>query len=103
MEFRQFEKILQLALFVIDDEAETKSKVDIQLPVDEVTKVFKRLQDARVQAVEKFLEDEKTLNDVKAWSNQATERMRRITEYKQQIEEKLESLINEERETAERR
>ena len=66
-------------------------------------KVFKRLQDARVQAVEKFLEDEKTLNDVKAWSNQATERMRRITEYKQQIEEKLESLINEERETAERR
>ena len=101
MESQEFEKILQLALFTIDDEAETKSKVDIQLRVDQVTKVFKRLQDARVQAVEKFLEDEKTLNDVKAWSNQGTERMRRVTEYRQQIEEKLESVINEERETAE--
>ena len=69
--------------------------------MDQVTKVFKRLQDARVQAVEKFLEDEKTLNDVKAWSNQGTKRMRRVTEYRQQIEEKLESVINEERETAE--
>ena len=69
--------------------------------MDQVTKVFKRLQDARVQAVEKFLEDEKTLNDVKAWSNQGTERMRRVTEYRQQIEEKLESVVNEERETAE--
>ena len=103
MESQEFEKILQLALFTIDDEAETKSKVDIQLRVDQVTKVFKRLQDARVQAVEKFLEDEKTLNNVKAWSNQATERMRRVTEYRQQIEVKLESVINEERETAERR
>ena len=71
--------------------------------MDQVTKVFKRLQYARVQAVEKFLEDEKSLNVVKAWSNQATERMRRVTEYRQQIEEKLESVINEERETAERR
>ena len=96
MESQEFEKILQLALFVIDDEAETKSKVDIQFRVDQVTKVFKRLQDVRVQAVEKFLEDEKTLNDVKASSNQATERMRRVTEYRQQVEEKLESVINEE-------
>ena len=64
--------------------AETKSKVDIELRVDQVTNVFKWLQDARVQAVEKFLESEKTLNDVKAWSNQTTERMRRVTEYRQQ-------------------
>ena len=82
--------------------AETKSKVDTELRVDQVTNVFKRLQDARVQAVEKFLENEKTLNDVKAWSNQATERMRRVTEYRQQIEEKLESVINEVTETASR-
>ena len=68
MESQEFEKILQLALFVIDDEAETKSKADIQLGVDQVTEVFKRLQDAKVQAVEKFLEDEKTLINVKAWS-----------------------------------
>ena len=52
---QEFEKILQLALFVIDDEAETTSKRDIQLRVDQVAKVFKRLQDARVQAVEKFI------------------------------------------------
>ena len=99
MESQEFKKILQLALFVIDDDAEAKSKADIQLHVDQATKVFKRLQDARVQAVEKFLEDEKSVHDVKAWSNQATERMRRVTEYRQQIEEKLESVINEERET----
>ena len=99
MESQEFKKILQLALFVIDDDAEAKSKADIQLHVDQVTKVFKRLQDARVQAVEKFLEDEKSVHDVKAWSNQATERMRRVTEYRQQIKEKLESVINEERET----
>ena len=99
MESQEFKKILQLALFVIDDDAEAKSKADIQLHVDQVTKVFKRLQDARVQAVEKFLEDEKSVHDVKAWSNQATERMRRVTEYRQKIEEKLESVINEERET----
>ena len=103
MESQEFKKILQLALFVIDDDAEAKSKADIQLRVDQVTKVFKQLQDARVQAVEKFLEDEKSVHDVKAWSNQATERMRRVTEYRQQIEEKLESVINEERETAEQR
>ena len=77
--------------------AKTKSKVDIELRVDQITNVFKRLQDARVQAVEKFLENEKTLNDVQAWSNQATERIRRATEYRQQIEEKLESVIIEER------
>ena len=77
--------------------AKTKSKVDIQLRVDQITNVFKRLQDARVQAVEKFLGNEKTLNDVQAWSNQATERMRRATEYRQQTEEKLESVISEER------
>ena len=77
--------------------AKTKSKVDIELRVDQITNVFKRLQDARVQAVEKFLENEKTLNDVQAWSNQATERMRRATEYRQQTEEKLESVISEER------
>ena len=41
MESQEFEKILQLALFVIDDEAETKSKADIQLGVDQVTEVFK--------------------------------------------------------------
>ena len=83
MESQEFEKILQLALFVIDDEDEAKSKVDMQLRVDQVTKVFKWLQDAKVQAVEKFLEDEKSLNDVKTWSNQETERMRRVTEYRQ--------------------
>ena len=66
MESQEFEKILQLALFVTDDEAETKSKADIQLGVDQVTEVFKRLQDVKVQAVEKFLEDEKTLINVKA-------------------------------------
>ena len=103
MESQEFEKILQLALFVIDNEAEAKAKADMQLHVNQVTKVFKRLQDTRVQAVEKFLEDENTLNDMKAWSNQATEKMRRITKYRQQIEEKLESVITEERETAERR
>ena len=92
MESQEFEEILQLTLFVIDDEAETKSKVDIH--VDQITKVFKRLQDASVQAVEKFLEDGKTLNDVKAWSNQVTERMRRVTEYRLQIEEKLKSVIS---------
>ena len=75
MESQEFEKMLQLKLFVVDDETETKSKADIQLRVDQVIKVFKRLQDARVQEVEKFLEDEKTLNDLKAWSNQATERI----------------------------
>ena len=79
MESQKFKKILQLALFVIDDDAEAKSKADIQLRVDQVTKVFKRLQDARVQVVEKFLEDEKSVHDVKAWSNQATERMRKVT------------------------
>ena len=67
--------MLQLKLFVVDDETETKSKADIQLRVDQVIKVFKRLQDPRVQEVEKFLEDEKTLNYLNAWSNQATERM----------------------------
>ena len=103
MESQEFEKVLQLALFVIYDEVETKSKADIQLRVDQVTNVFKRLQDARVQAVKKLLQDEKTLNAVKTWSNQATERMRRVTEYRQQVEEKLESVINEERETAEQR
>ena len=71
--------------------------------MDQVTNVFKRIQDAKVQAVKKLLQDEKTLNAVKTWSNQATERMRRVTEYRQQVEEKLESVINEERETAERR
>ena len=34
-----------------------------------------------------------SLNDVKAWSIQATEIMRRVAEYRQQIEEKLESVI----------
>ena len=53
--------------------------------------------------MKKLLQDEKTLKAVKTWSNQATERMRRVTEYRQQVEEKLESVINEERETAERR
>ena len=38
----------------------------------------------------------KTLNDF----NQATERMRRVTEYRHQVEEKLELVINEEKETA---
>ena len=33
MESQEFEKILQLALFVIDDEAETKAKADMQLHV----------------------------------------------------------------------
>ena len=80
MESEEFEKILQLALFVINDEAKAKLKADIQLRVDQVTRVFKRLQDARVQAIEKFLGDEKSLNDVKAWSNQATERTERVTE-----------------------
>ena len=98
MESQEFEEILQLTLFVIDDEAETKSKVDIH--DDQITKVFKRLQDASVQAVEKFLEDGKTLNDVKAWSNQVTERMRRVTEYRLQIEEKLKSVISQDGETA---
>ena len=40
---------------------------------------------------------------MKAWSIQATEIMRRVAEYRQQIQEKLEPVINEERETAERR
>ena len=75
MESQEFEKMLQLKLFVVDDETETKSKADIQLRVDQVIKVFKRLQDPRVQEVEKFLEDEKILNYLNAWSNQATERM----------------------------
>ena len=80
MESEEFEKILQLALFVINDEADAKLKADIQLRVDQVARVFKRLQDAREQAIEKFLGDEKSLNDVKAWSNQATEIMERVTE-----------------------
>ena len=75
MESQEFEKMLQLKLFVVDDETETKSKADIQLRVDQVIKVFKQLQDPRVQEVEKFLEDEKILNYLNAWSNQATERM----------------------------
>ena len=75
MESQEFEKMLRLKLFVVDDETETKSKADIQLRVDQVIKVFKRLQDPRVQEVEKFLEDEKILNYLNAWSNQATERM----------------------------
>ena len=75
MESQEFEKMLQLKLFVVDDETETKSKADMQLRVDQVIKVFKRLQDPRVQEVEKFLEDEKILNYLNAWSNQATERM----------------------------
>ena len=75
MESQEFEKMLQLKLFVVDDETETKSKADIQLRVDQVIKVFKRLQDPRVQEMEKFLEDEKILNYLNAWSNQATERM----------------------------
>ena len=75
MESQEFKKMLQLKLFVVDDETETKSKADIQLRVDQVIKVFKRLQDPRVQEVEKFLEDEKILNYLNAWSNQATERM----------------------------
>lgn len=58
---------------------------DMQLRVDQVTKVFMRLQNARMQAVGKFLEDEKTLHDVKARSNQANEKMRRVTQYRQQI------------------
>ena len=49
MESQEFEKMLQLKLFVVDDETETKSKADIQLRVDQVIKVFKRLQDPRVQ------------------------------------------------------
>ena len=80
MESEEFEKILQLALFVINDEADAKLKADIQLRVDQVARVFKRLQDAREQAIEKFLGDEKSLNDVKAWSNEVTERMERVTE-----------------------
>ena len=36
-----------------------KSKADIQLRVVQVTKVFKRLQDARVQAAKKYVEDKK--------------------------------------------
>ena len=62
-----------------------KPKADLQLRVDQVTKVFMRLQNARMQAVGKFLEDEKTLHDVKARSNQANETMRRVTQYRQQI------------------
>ena len=62
-----------------------KPKADMQLRVDQVTKVFMRLQNARMQAVGKFLEDEKTLHDVKARSNQANEKMRRVTQYRQQI------------------
>ena len=62
-----------------------KPKADLQLRVDQVTKVFMRLQNARMQAVGKFLEDEKTLHDVKARSNQANEKMRRVTQYRQQI------------------
>ena len=80
MESEEFEKIQQLALFVINDEADAKLKADIQLRVDQVARVFKRLQDAREQAIEKFLGDEKSLNDVKAWSNEATKRMERVTE-----------------------
>ena len=38
----------------------------------------------------------KTLNDF----NQVSERMRQVTEYRHQVEEKLESVINEEKETA---
>ena len=34
METQEFEKILQLALFVIDDAAEMKSKADIHLGMD---------------------------------------------------------------------
>ena len=34
METQEFEKILQLALFAIDNAAEMKSKADIQLGVD---------------------------------------------------------------------
>ena len=66
MESQEFEKIPQFAIFVIDDEAETKSKAGIQLGVGQVTKVFKRLLDANVQAVDKLLEDEKTLISMKA-------------------------------------
>ena len=33
MESQEFEKILQFALFVTDDDAEAKSKADIQLRV----------------------------------------------------------------------
>ena len=44
--------------------------------MQQVTKVFKQMQDARVHIVEKFLEDEKSFNDVKTWSDQATGRMR---------------------------
>ena len=62
-----------------------KPKADLQLRVDQVTKVFMRLQNARMQAVGKFLEKEKTLHDVKARSNQANEKMRRVTQYRQQI------------------
>ena len=58
MESEEFEKILQLALFVINDEADAKLKADIQLRVDQVARVFKRLQDTREQAIEKFLGDE---------------------------------------------
>ena len=68
--------------------------------MQQVTKVFKQMQDARVHIVEKFLEDEKSFNDVKTWSDQATGRMRWVTEYRQQRKENLESVINEERETA---
>ena len=35
MESQEFEKILQLALFVIDDKAEMKSKANIQLRVNQ--------------------------------------------------------------------
>ena len=44
MESQEFKKILQLALFVIDDKTETKSKADIHLHVDQVTKVLKVLK-----------------------------------------------------------
>ena len=44
MESQEFKKILQLALFVIDDKTETKSKADIHLHVDQVTKVLKGIK-----------------------------------------------------------
>ena len=62
-----------------------KLKADIQLRVDQVTRVFMQLQNARMQRVGKFLEDEKILHDVKARSNQVNETLRRVTQYGQQI------------------
>ena len=82
MQSQEFKKILQLALFVIDDDkTETKSKADIHLHVDQVTKVLKGIKvTTRMQESKhwrNFLKMKK-FNGMKACSIQVTERMRRL-------------------------